>query len=378
MYRFLCIFSYYTYVLYQCCPVVPFLQDMFAVVEFCDTQGRGLAVINSQWLTPRKHEVYWPPIKDSVQFNKAVRSLNQCIDVDTWIPYKLSKIFYTTDDYDKARQKLKQAELTSDLNTDTDESKNRKRLRPKKLLDSSSDEEEVSKFQRPPKVKLNALENSDNIQTDFISRKKQSHPIVPEKIALTPGCSTLNNHSKLNSKENVTPTVRCSTPVSSLVGQQVLPQILEKLVRIEVQNEQILNILNKGDINARNNISTHLPPLPVNLPLQSIEDIQQLEEFLVNKEQFNLLQSYLASMGGNNITTRTNRILRNLLTDNIASSYSFFGRKKQDFHSLRLTNLIISSVKLGIPQSTDQEVEDVIKSWLKHAPERYRKKGKNR
>lgn len=64
-------------------------------------------------------------------------------------------MYCITDDYDKARQKLKVAEVTSDLNSDIEESNMRRKInKPRRVLESSEEEgeEPKSKFERPPKV----------------------------------------------------------------------------------------------------------------------------------------------------------------------------------------------------------------------------------
>lgn len=65
---------------------------MFAVVEFSEDEG-GLAVVKSSWLTPRKKNVFWPPIKDTKQFKKTLLC-NKDPSKDSWLLYGISRIFY--------------------------------------------------------------------------------------------------------------------------------------------------------------------------------------------------------------------------------------------------------------------------------------------
>lgn len=69
----------------------------------------------------------------------------------------------------------------------------------------------------------------------------------------------------------------------------VLPKILEKLVRIECQNEQILNLLQHRKDNNTQAILTSLPQLSVTFPLKCAEDIEKLEKKLITWKwiQFN-------------------------------------------------------------------------------------------
>lgn len=58
---------------------------------------------------------------------------------------------YLLDDFNKATQKLRQAEDTSDLQSDA-ETQQRRRIKTKKMSLSSSDEEIIETLERPPKI----------------------------------------------------------------------------------------------------------------------------------------------------------------------------------------------------------------------------------
>lgn len=46
---------------------------MFTLIQFDDNDGANLAVVSTNWLTPRKKEVFWPPYKNNTSFNKALK-----------------------------------------------------------------------------------------------------------------------------------------------------------------------------------------------------------------------------------------------------------------------------------------------------------------
>lgn len=69
--------------------------SMFAVIEFAPEQGGGISIINTNWLTPRKKEVFWPPYKEQSQFVKSVKR-NEQINPDSWTLYQVQRIFYET------------------------------------------------------------------------------------------------------------------------------------------------------------------------------------------------------------------------------------------------------------------------------------------
>lgn len=58
--------------------------------------------------------------------------------------------------------------------------------------------------------------------------------------------------------------------------------------------------------------------------------------------QYCLQVSYLKSLGGRNAQDKTSRILKHLISDNVASQFNFFGKRsnKRPFSSLRLQSCI--------------------------------------
>lgn len=57
---------------------------------------------------------------------------------------------------------------------------------------------------------------------------------------------------------------------------------------------------------------------------------------------------YLASLGGKNITTLTNKIMKFLYTDNLATRFSFYGKRnnKKRFSECLLKTAVISKYLL--------------------------------
>ncbi|CAH1111589.1 unnamed protein product [Psylliodes chrysocephalus] len=105
---------------------------MYLVIQFSDECGGGLALIHRKWLTPRKRRVYWPPYKELNTFNKSLKNGEEVNE--SWSLYGVKRIFYETDDLEKGRRKLKQAENSSDLNSEFDEEAPRKSASKKKIL----------------------------------------------------------------------------------------------------------------------------------------------------------------------------------------------------------------------------------------------------
>ncbi|XP_031335035.1 uncharacterized protein LOC116164914 [Photinus pyralis] len=137
----------------------------FIGVQF--EEGETIAIVNKSWLTPRKQEVFWPPYRTQEQYYRSLKN-HEAPSETTWKLYKVSRIFFEEDDYEKALQKIKLTEVTSDVQTDNETAK-RKRKAPRRLLTSSehsseSGSEEDKLPRRFPRLKSSNLES----QSSFI------------------------------------------------------------------------------------------------------------------------------------------------------------------------------------------------------------------
>ncbi|XP_050510460.1 uncharacterized protein LOC126887142 [Diabrotica virgifera virgifera] len=379
---------------------------MYSVIEFKQEEdGGGLSIVNSTWLTPRKTEVRWPPIKDNLQFKKVLRKLEPEID-ETWKIYGVQKIFYSTDDFEKATNKLKRAEITSDLQTDLedDNTRPRRKILKRKFSSDEDSNDQVSLFKPgkkskqilpwPPPVGINKLyTNPRGSSQELESGTDESDPGIPSgsqfmKSISTPRdklsfqISTPKSSSSFGRQEATeiqTPTLNESLNFdNSLQDTNGLKVLLKHILTIKEQNRKILNILEKSKPFENSDLPDDFK---IKLPIESLQDLEELEIYLTEEENFNTFKSYCASISNlKDVTQKNNRILRSLLTDNIAKHFNYFGNNrrqdrvsnKRPFNQLRLNKVVLDAVKQGTDFTT-HEVENAIKRWLKHAPNRNKK-----
>nr|CAI5832348.1 unnamed protein product [Callosobruchus analis] len=67
--------------------------------------------------------------------------------------------------------------------------------------------------------------------------------------------------------------------------------------------------------------------------------------------------------------------MKEVLNDALARDYNFYGKEIKRHFKIRHYH-VPEAVKLGDPSSTEKDIEDAIKIWLKHAPERLQRNGK--
>ncbi|KAK4880820.1 hypothetical protein RN001_008966 [Aquatica leii] len=271
---------------YQC--------KMYSVIEFSDEEGGGVAIVHCKWFTPRKKEVFWPPYKDPNAFNRA---LIKGVDVsEDWKLFKINRNFYETDDLEKAKRKLKLSELTSDLNTDAEEKLPARRLtkKPRRIIESSDDDEEISKFERPPKiVKVTAKKITEKtregapLQEDIVDTLRcQRQDYINKNFYNSPISSSATYDSTPNFTSRFSLATRENSRLTphSEIEQSVQGQILKHLVILREQNEQILLTLQKFSKERSQHITTSVPKFPVSLPLSDLENLKEFENYLLNEQ----------------------------------------------------------------------------------------------
>ncbi|KAK4876217.1 hypothetical protein RN001_012639 [Aquatica leii] len=327
----------------------------FVGIEFLEKNGESrLAIVNNKWLTPKKSEVFWPPYKNQERYNKSLKK-SETPDEEKWTLYSISRTFFESDEYNNAVIKLKRAECTSDVNTDINEPlseappKKRQRFKPRKLLDSSSDEDvAASDLPRPPPIFAVLIGNNQNRCMSVSSPSSSTTTITrnfPRTIIDTP---TKNQGNLSHSK------------------------VLEQLLLIKEQNNKLLAILTAK--NTKSASGYRIPELSVNLPVQSKQELDSLCADLLDDNTVTELSSYFSTIGGCNLVTKVNNILKRSMSNSVAAQISFRGKTlgKQAFHDLKLKEVVVCAAKLAHPSATEKEIEDCMKIWLKHAPQRYK------
>ncbi|KAK4878003.1 hypothetical protein RN001_010509 [Aquatica leii] len=172
-------------------------------------------------------------------------------------------------------------------------------------------------------------------------------------------------------------------------------KLFKQLKFIQEQNSQILAIVKKHPPSAILPKINILPDnLPCDFPIKNQENLQELEVYLLDNQNFSCLVAYLAAIGGKDLTTQVNNVLRRLLSNDLASQFSFYGKRsnKKAFSTLKTKDLVIgkfstlnkdivllqnsfnisAAVKQCSKEAKFKDIENSMKDWLKHAPHRYR------
>lgn len=235
----------------------------------------------------------------------------------------LYTILWFLDDFESGEIKLKKAELTSNLDTSDEEAnvsvcKRKRRLR-RFSSSCSSGNEDNSPVKRPPALKIKKGNRGQcEISLHFEKFERFCFTVRSSVVEQTAAVSQIGNTLQINDEVKSTMThkttsesplsatphrSRLLTPTSiktieidakgELIHIQLLviwiislflayQTLLQKLISIQHQNVQILSLLeqnNKSNVN-----DGEVPHFPVPIPLQSQEDLHNLETFLEHSE----------------------------------------------------------------------------------------------
>ncbi|KAL1470406.1 hypothetical protein MTO96_040458 [Rhipicephalus appendiculatus] len=83
----------------------------------------------------------------------------------------------------------------------------------------------------------------------------------------------------------------------------------------------------------------------------------------------------LSSLGGYNASSTTRHFLEAIMTQEMAVHYSWLGRKgKRAFSTLPICDIMYRCVRHTIASAKRCEIEDVAKTWFRHAAEKLKRR----
>ncbi|XP_075732521.1 uncharacterized protein LOC142775082 [Rhipicephalus microplus] len=110
-------------------------------------------------------------------------------------------------------------------------------------------------------------------------------------------------------------------------------------------------------------------------PVKDIDQFLSLEGRLAADGNIKLkLIQQLAGLGGSTFGAAARRMLELLLSLEVAVQFSWAGQKgKRKFVDLGVTDVICKAVRRNFPETKKNDIECVIKVWLRHAGEKLQK-----
>ncbi|XP_050516945.1 uncharacterized protein LOC126891722 [Diabrotica virgifera virgifera] len=342
----------------------------WTVVCFCS--DNAVQAVPTTWING--DTCLWPALPRE----KLNNALKNCEYNSCWPMHKV-RIFRdsTYEDYATARTKAAKAEYSSDLNSDPDVRRSRKRR-----TFTSSESEDESRIKKKPKKKAINLPTppSWNMPTVLLDYEDMNNTIdtngsfIRESMEITAAAA---NFSGANLKETEDVSEITDDKHNCKRNSQILYNIQSLLIEV---NERLIEVNNKLSANPQQSlegpsVDDVLERISIELPVDSEEKLENLEQFLASTENYKSLVQYFAKMGGINLCDFVKRCLGPIMSDSMAMAYSFIGRKgKLNFSKLQLSKAVIESSERTGLQKTRKETEYAVALWLRKSKERCMKR----
>ncbi|XP_045461554.1 uncharacterized protein LOC123671632 [Harmonia axyridis] len=158
--------------------------------------------------------------------------------------------------------------------------------------------------------------------------------------------------------------------------ESVVLSTLSKISTCIDQHSIILAEMNRrASLAGSENLNPPESIMSHSFPFQTLSSFQEFENKLTDKMVWDYMMRRLASLGGSGTVSLTRRMLRYILSDNVAKLFNWKGRDKIAFENYRTKELLLEAVKITFPAKEIDEYRicTVMKEWLKFASARLKK-----
>ncbi|XP_018565275.1 uncharacterized protein LOC108906485 [Anoplophora glabripennis] len=149
--------------------------------------------------------------------------------------------------------------------------------------------------------------------------------------------------------------------------------MLSAVANLQTQQTQMLLTLNEI-LRYHRKIAMENLVEPDNLPvfpLKTLDEFLHLENLIRDDDTMKLyMVRRLAALGGSGVESITRRIMKFLISNDLAINFNWKGRfSKKAFEHTRIMRIIYDAVKQTFParEHSDMLVANTVKEWLKHA-----------
>ncbi|XP_043279872.1 uncharacterized protein [Venturia canescens] len=345
----------------------------YVVIEFHD----GVTLAPEKWLTPRKNHCYWPPYKSNSRTTKAVE--NQENVAENWTLHDIKQILTSTKTYKRGQAKCVEALQMSDINTDTDVEKitTQKGQKPQSSINISPfpsfpSDEQIQPTDHDSNTNANAHDDinevSENMmgprRTDAVTnstkrKRARDENLFDEPIREKRPLNSIPNSSYRNDNSN----------------QTIMRALANMDLRIETILAEVRDIARTLSANtADKEIEKTESPLLKDYPVATEALLTKAEHRLsTDPDYLNNLIKDLAIFVQADVKSTVSKLMQEIMSNSVAANFSFHGaHKKKAFAKLKLYNVLSRVVRFRFknPVVTNKDINDPIKSWLRHAPAR--------
>ncbi|XP_044753870.1 uncharacterized protein LOC123313201 [Coccinella septempunctata] len=370
-------------------------------------------VVPSKWMMNNNSTLLWPPYKNTEKIRRAILQLED--PSEDWEDYQVDFI-KSKDDYVEAVAEIK-ANL-DELSGGSDAEKMKKsRARRKKIsyqglgdysgavadAEMKADSDVPSSESDVERIKIPKSRG----KTSFFENRNKSISIDSRDSETDEHDETLKNTDENTSKSLPSSLSLCMSPqvqngptvADTQIDEQLnserdilfsmhgmLKKIMTSIHALSMKQDRLEGRLrqleSRGLIN--NTVASVTSSFMVNdaivkrFPIDSKEKLEIMENDLKKRNIFNDVVHFMKSKGGSSAHDLIYNILGSVVTNDLASHYSFYGQKKKGkFQELLLCSCIFFAVRTVNDKITDAEIITSIRMWLDNSKTRAERNKKN-
>ncbi|XP_047137183.2 uncharacterized protein LOC124813757 isoform X2 [Hydra vulgaris] len=358
------------------------MDKLYHIVKFIDEKD-SVAVVPAKWVT--NGICLWPCSYKTERLNRAIKKCE--VPGDDWTEYDIS-IMYNSVSYEKAREKLPMAEVSSDFfsNNEGEDSINSEENRIQKSLRPTRD---VSYHNFDYSSSQSDTQQLLKKQKKVMNKKKKTlapaPPIHPLTLFSTENL-TLSDHLKSNKRQgSVLEVLEEKFLGSSLTSsgcstvRRILAEVSEGTLHCTAVEKELLisveNLNKKLDTNnalisqligmLKQNREAILVDEPFEIPVNDESSLLKLNENIESdKKVMNALSMKLASHGGSTIKRTVWNLIPMVIGTNIEKKINWSGaNNKLALKTMPLKKVLLDAVKIN--PSTSGAVSEEVERWIK-------------
>lgn len=335
------------------------------MVEFLEENE--VAIVLCSWLLGR-NKCLWPRWRSTERVNKAIRDR---VKPDEDFSEFDVHILFETDNYDKAREKLRKAENNTDLDT-TDVDEDKRKRRPNTRYEDSDSEQCGTPHKRPRAAHPPENKSPYKLSREYTPKALEkcrdlpSTPYVsPPRRTPTSSTSKTTLFANVDASSSDKGTRQSANPSATEIRMLLLLEEIKTEVKL---NRKLLLKLTKAER------PIGMPTLPegIKFPISSVEQLEDLDKKIrLSDETATALTTNLSLIGGENVESNVRRVMAHVLSQNVTLEYNWVGKgNKKAFQSLAIKRVITDAVRAGHSAASDNEIEKTMKDWLRYAKDR--------
>lgn len=346
------------------------------------TAVNEVEVVPTNWLTGGEKQCYWPNRFKAGKLSLAVK--NAVAPSHEFKPLAVRVLYKGS--YDQARRKLALAELTSDLQTDDENTTSKRVACPNPRYESGTEESEEEDVSSRPK-QARKSPHPPPPPPPVISLQIPTTPRSSERTGACPSVapSCLSPLPAIGGSASATPSTSGSSALPSLfdrtpdrnigasaMDRKLLTQIEEIKVKVNLNTKLLHALMRKVDNIGSSNTEDNTELLDQTFPLATRQDIHNLESRLDEELKGNLIK-ILSGIGGETLKATVRRVLTYMIKNELAKQINWKGKgDKIAFSTLKLKDLLIKAVRKNrlCTLATESEIGNITKEWFRYATDR--------